>query len=520
MSTDPKKQHARRRIVVVGTPQTIHAASAALPGESSDAPLGAVLADPASSLLDGGRMSLLGSLEDLRRLHDELQFDTAVVSLPRSMEGALRETQSCLEDLGVAIRHWPALDDVLGEDAPDEARPGGGRHGAWSSAMSDESVLLVGRKPRPVNEPLVRSVVSNRRLLITGAGGSIGSELSRIAARFSPAELVLMDRSENALFEIDRQIAARFPGVTRRAVFHDVTDDESTLRRLVDLRPDVVFHAAAHKHVPMMEDHPAQAVNNNVFGTKSVADAALAVGAERFVLISTDKAVHPSSVMGATKRMAEQYVQSLNERGATRFSLVRFGNVLGSACSVLPIWGRQIDEGGPVTVTDPRMTRFFMTIPEAATLVIQAAALDRDQTLGADVLVLDMGDPVRIIDLAERFIRAHGLEPQILEAGEDPDACQAGTMPIAITGARPGEKLHEQLAHEDEELRPTPSSGVLAWMGPQIDPRDVTAMIAELSSVRRAAEPDRVHRLLRRWAPELTPRGDDPPDQGALTDAA
>ncbi|MEC9374700.1 MAG: polysaccharide biosynthesis protein, partial [Planctomycetota bacterium] len=229
---------------------------------------------------------------------------------------------------------------------------------------------------------------------------------------------------------------------------------------------------------------------------------ARAVAAERFVMISTDKAVNPTSVMGATKRLAELYVRSMNSPDArTRFKVVRFGNVLGSACSVLPIWARQIAEGAPVTVTDERMTRYFMTIPEAASLVIQAAALTDDA--GAEVFVLDMGEPVRILDLAVRFIEAHGMRPRILDSDESP-APDPSTIDIAFIGARRGEKLHEQLAHAEEELRPTPTAGLLAWRGEPVDHRRITEMISDLAWVRRSPDHASVISAIRRWTTTST----------------
>jgi O-antigen biosynthesis protein WbqV len=363
----------------------------------------------------------------------------------------------------------------------------------------------------------VSRILTGKRVLITGAGGSIGSELARIVASFGPEHLVLMERAENALFEIDRQLAERFPRLARRAVLHDVVDADQTLRLLVQLRPHVVFHAAAHKHVPLMEDHPSHAVTNNLFGTKAIADAALAVNAERFVFVSTDKAVNPTSVMGATKRLAELYVQGLHARahfhgtvggepGATRFSMVRFGNVLGSAASVLQIWSAQLADGGPITVTDPRMTRFFMTIPEAAALVIQAGAIEPEGSAArsAPVYVLDMGKPARILDLAERFIRAHGFEPRAADMPTGrPPATGLPPIEIVFTGIRPGEKLFEELAYQAELLRPTPFPGINAWRGQAPTATEATAMIADLSGVRAITERGAVLSAIRRHLPEM-----------------
>ena len=327
--------------------------------------------------------------------------------------------------------------------------------GGGTDAAVDPSRLL-DRPPVPLDRTRLARLLRGRRVMVTGAGGSIGAELARQVAAHRPAQLQLLERSENALFEADRQLRARHPQLDVRACLHDVTHRRRTHEKLAELRPDVVLHAAAHKHVPMMEEHPADAVENNLFGTRHVAEAAAAVGCQSFVLISTDKAVNPSSVMGATKRLAEQCIADLQRRHATRFAMVRFGNVLGSACSVLPIWTRQLAEGGPLTVTDPRMTRYFMTIPEAAGLVLTAAALAAAgprASAEADVFLLDMGQPVQVLDLAERFLRLQGLEP-----GRD--------VAIHITGARPGEKLVEELSGKGEDLHPTAHPRIRRWTTP------------------------------------------------------
>ncbi|HRJ50718.1 MAG TPA: polysaccharide biosynthesis protein, partial [Phycisphaerales bacterium] len=389
-----------------------------------------------------------------------------------------------------------------------------------------EYTPLIGRTPYGIDRRAVSRVIEGRRVLITGAGGSIGSEIARIVAGFAPSAILLMDRSENALFEVNRRIGDRFPGLDRRAILHDVVDAPGTRRHLHSFEPHVVFHAAAHKHVPLMEDHPYQAVANNFYGTRSIADAALACGAERFVLISSDKAVKPTSVMGATKRLAEMYTQALHRSvwsadgkasagspPRTAFCMVRFGNVLGSACSVLPIWSSQVAEGGPVTVTDTRMTRYFMTIEEAAALVIQAGAIDTTDPT-AHVYVLDMGRPVRILDLARRFVRSMGFWPDVQDADgrrmpewipEEVDPAEA-PMIIRITGARPGEKLHEELAYAAELVKPTPYAGINAWAGPTTEARSLDHLLNDLSAITPTSRREDVVEVLRRYVPELPER--------------
>ncbi len=295
---------------------------------------------------------------------------------------------------------------------------------------------LLRRDPVELNCRAIGDLVRSRRILITGAGGSIGSEICRQVLRFEPAELVLLGRGENRIFTIDCELRALRTTTRLCPVIGDITDEGRMRRVFGQYRPEVVFHAAAHKHVPLMEANVGEAVKNNVLGTKCVADLADEYDAKAFVLISSDKAVNPSSVMGATKHLAERYVQALSSHSGTRFEVVRFGNVLGSAGSVVPLFQDQIRRGGPITVTDPRMTRYFMTIPEAAQLVLQATAMGR----GGEIYYLDMGEPVRIVDLARDLVRLSGLP--------------ADAIDITYTGIRSGEKLVEELHfHEERTLR-------------------------------------------------------------------
>lgn len=530
-------------VVLIGTRQTIEGLRAQVEGlERSPVLAGCILVGaprgdaagqrgPSAAWPVGAQVPVLGGAGDLPALNARYHFRFALVCIPAAMADALAGVRSTLDTLGIPYRVIPALGDLLAAPASDDpassVRALSVRPAPAARPAPLDLAALVGRKPYALDHAAVERVLAGKRILITGAGGSIGSELARVAARLRPELLILMERSENALFDIDRQLAERFPGVPRKAILHDVVDADGTLRHLVSLRPHAVFHAAAHKHVPLMEDHPGHAVTNNLFGTKAIADAAVAVGAERFVMISTDKAVNPVSVMGASKRLAEMYVRSLGfQSRSTRLSMVRFGNVLGSACSVLTIWTAQLAEGGPITVTDPRMTRYFMTIPEAATLVIQSSTVPPADggggEGGAPVYVLDMGEPVRILDLACRFLRAHGLEPRIRwETLADPslrcddiaaDDAAAGTGPtmdIVFTGARPGEKLHEELAYAAEQLRPTGAPGINAWAGPAPEGPDATwtaaglEMIADLSAVRASSDRAAVLAAMRRYIPEL-----------------
>lgn len=489
---------ATTRSVIIGTEETIASLVeqvwVAAPGFRS---LGCIVADRCPAQTIGG-LRVLGTIDDLANIQPSLRFGVAVVTLPAAMTTSIARVRSILREIGVSERVVPPLRELLASPGP-----------VARASVEISLVDLIGREPYGMDRRAVAALLDGKRILITGAGGSIGSEITRICATFHPELLILMERSENALFEIDRQVARRFPNVPRKALLHDVVDAEGTRRLVRELRPHVVFHAAAHKHVPLMEDHPAHAVTNNFFGTKSILDAAVAAGAQRFVLISSDKAVNPTSVMGATKRLAEMYTQAIDAecriRSQTRCASVRFGNVLGSACSVLPIWQSQLAEGGPITVTDERMTRYFMTIHEAATLVIQSAAITPDPAR-SPVFVLDMGEPIRILDLAERFVRLHGLEPRTLRTSAPRLATDLppapGSIDIQLTGIRPGEKLHEELAYAAENLVPTPHAGIRAWATEEPTSNTAT-MIADLEAVRNSPDRGEVLAAIKRHVPHM-----------------
>lgn len=415
----------------------------------------------------------LGTLDQLDAILDETPADQVLISLPIAMTGAADEAIQALDARGIVWRFMPTLADQLTGRATPSLASSRAAAASMASPFVDP-VRLLNRRPHDLDEDAIRRTLAERVVLITGAGGSIGSEIARIVARFGPSRLVLVERSENALFEIDREVARAHPALGRAAILHDVTNRPRTLAVVASQKPAVIFHAAAHKHVPMMEDHPSEAVENNFYGTRSIADAAAQNGVDRFVMISTDKAVNPSSVMGASKRLAELYIQSLNTRSDTNYSMVRFGNVLGSACSVLPIWSQQIARGLPVTVTHPDMYRYFMTIPEAAGLVLQSAALSNaDGNGGGEVFLLDMGDPIRIVDLARRFIKLQGLEPDV-------------DVPVQFTGIRPGEKLFEELAYGGENMIETPHASVCVW---QTRPPTAAGMKQILSTFDRLRDP-------------------------------
>lgn len=430
---------------------------------------------------------LLGSIDQLESIIAKRKPALALVSLPAAMKDLITTTRTRLRRLGIVDRFMPTLVDLLNGIGP-------------RNIIDTDLSALIDRPPRQINQEKIRTLIAGKRILITGAGGSIGSEIARICSTYDPAQLILIDRSENALFEIDRQISRYKPQLSRRAILHDIVDAKTLLEHFRITKPNVVFHAAAHKHVPLMEDHPAAAVDNNFFGTKSVADASREVGVDRFVMISTDKAVKPQSIMGMTKRLAEKYVQHMS-RTSAGYSMVRFGNVLGSAGSVLETWAKQIADGGPLTVTDPAMTRYFMTIPEAAALVIQSATMVDESNTTGEVFVLDMGEPISILDLARRFITQHNLEPIL--ASDNQMSKAPGYLPIVFSGVRPGEKLHEQLASDGEPLEPTDHPDILRTSPIMPDKSEIMQIIHELSPEVRNSDPVALASIIRRLVPYI-----------------
>lgn len=465
-----------RRAVLIGSPSAIRHARRVLRGAQGVGKIvGAMLSQPQRHTGAIG-LRVLGAADELDLIVRTHRINVAYVSIPIAMHKLAARIVARLEELGVSVRRMPTLGDQLD-----------GRVGC--PAGSIDTHALLDRPHHRLDEPAITRTLENKRVLISGAGGSIGSHIARIVARFGPEKILLMDRSENGLFEIDRKLASVAPDVARTILLADVTDARRTRDIAMLHRPHVIFHAAAHKHVPMMQDHPREAMINNFFGTRAIADAADACAAERFVMISTDKAVNPTSVMGATKRCAELYVQDLAARSDTFCSMVRFGNVLGSACSVIPIWSQQLSEGGPITVTDPRMTRFFMTIPEAAALVIQSASLDENT---GQVFVLDMGEPVKIVDMAERFVKLHGLEP-----GRD--------VQIATIGMRPGEKLYEELAYDSEDMLPTSHESVRIVRTRPPEASHLRWMCHTFEALRHCDDHDQILAALQRAVPQMRP---------------
>ncbi|KAF1086079.1 UDP-N-acetyl-alpha-D-glucosamine C6 dehydratase [Sporotomaculum syntrophicum] len=370
------------------------------------------------SILD---IPVLGTRDRITNLCKQYSIETIIVAIPSANASTIREIFELCKNTTLEVKTLPGLYQLIdGEVSVSNLRP---------VAIED----LLQREPVKLDLEEISGYIRGETVLVTGAGGSIGSELCRQIARFRPLELILLGHGENSIHGIWLELADKYQKLPLRVEIADVRDKDKINRIFIKYRPGLVFHAAAHKHVPLMEMHPDEAVKTNILGTKNLAEAADRAGTKTFVLISTDKAVNPSSVMGATKRMAELVVQQMDRISETRFAAVRFGNVLGSRGSVVPIFEQQIKKGGPVTVTDPEMKRYFMTIPEAVQLVIQAGSMAG----GGEVFILDMGQPVKIVDLARDMIRLSGLEP-------DKD------IKIKFTGIRPGEKLFEELLTAEE----------------------------------------------------------------------
>ncbi len=418
---------------------------------------------------------VLGPLEELQRLAQRLKLRHAIIAMPSVSYQTRRRVVEICKRARVSVMTVPTLNNVLaGKGSPARIR---------KVAVED----LMKRDTVTLDDAGLHTLLTGQVVMVTGAGGSIGSELCRQIAAFQPSMLVLFEMNEYAMYRVDEQLRELFPEIPVASVVGDIKNARRVNQVMHQYSPALVFHAAAYKHVPLMEEANAwEAVRNNVLGTYVVARAAIDCAVKRFVFISTDKAVNPTNVMGATKRLAEMVCQGLQaEAGATtRFEMVRFGNVLGSAGSVIPKFQEQIDKGGPVTVTHPEMVRYFMSIPEAAQLVLQAGCMG----LGGEIFVMDMGEPVKIVDLARDMIRLSELSENEIR--------------IVYTGLRPGEKLFEELLADDEHTRPTPHPKLRIAKAREVDPDWLEGLLDWLDQDRIPTDSE-VRRDLKRWVPEF-----------------
>jgi len=435
--------------------------------------IGLIDDDPVKQGISIHGIPVLGTVDQLPQICTDRKIEEIAIAMPSATHQQLRRVIQVCEGAKVRFRTVPSVTDI----ASGKLRV---------SQIRDVDINdLLGREVVQLDLDLIEAFARDKTILVTGAGGSIGSEMCRQISQFGPKQLLLVEQAENPLFYIERTLQKQFPHITVVPIICNITDRVRVEQTFARYRPAVVIHAAAHKHVPLMELNPGEAVKNNIIGTQIVADAADRCTSTHFVMISTDKAVNPASMMGSSKRVAEMYIQDLSRTSRTQFITVRFGNVLGSEGSVVPIFKRQIAEGGPVTVTHPEMKRYFMTIPEASQLVLQAATMGK----GGEIFVLDMGDPVKIVDLARLLIKLSGFRP-----GQD--------IEIVFTGPRPGEKLFEELRIEGENMQRTRHPKISIWKNIPMDREQLRAGIARLLEIAQQQDYDRIAQTLKHLVPE------------------
>lgn len=466
----------RLPVLVLGAGDAAEALVRELAGSATWRAVGLLDDNPAKQGRQIHGVPVRGELHDLPMQAAALAVQHAIIAMPGAPHAVRRNVVNVATSAGLTVMTVPSYDDIVSGKV------------TVSQLRNVELDDLLGRDPVVLDHAGVRDLLGARTVLVTGAGGSIGSELCRQIARFAPARLVLYEISEFALYQIEEEFRESYPALDIVSVVGDVRNRARLDQVFLRHRPQVVFHAAAYKHVPLMENVNAwEAVQNNVLGTYEVASAALQAGVETFVLVSTDKAVNPVNVMGASKRLAEKVCQALQLCAGTRFIIVRFGNVLGSAGSVIPKFRRQIAQGGPVTVTHPDIIRYFMSIPEAAQLVLQAGAMGR----GGELFVLDMGDPVKIVDLARDMIRLSGY-------GDN-------DVSIVFTGLRPGEKLYEEVLADEEETLSTPHPKLRVAKSRSVQEGWMESIEPELRQP--VLDDEEVRANLRRWLPEYSETG-------------
>jgi FlaA1/EpsC-like NDP-sugar epimerase len=418
---------------------------------------------------------VLGAIDDIGEL--PIQFDEILIAIPSARGDVMRRIVEICDRTGKRYRTIPKIGELI--------------EGRITANTIREVRLedLVGRQEVRLDPERISRFLCGKRILVTGAGGSIGSELVRQISRFQPAVVGLLDFSELNLFQVEQEFQLRLRSLPTESFLTDIRDRGALQGVLERFKPHIIFHAAAYKHVPMQENHPREAVLNNVLGTRNLVDLALETDVERFVLVSTDKAVRPTNVMGATKRVAELFVESMNGKQVTRFVAVRFGNVFSSSGSAIPIFQDQIARGGPVTVTHPDVRRYFMSIPEAAQLILQAGAMGE----GGEIFILDMGEPIRIVDMVRDLIRLNGLEP-----GKD--------IAIEFTGLRPGEKLHEELITSGEGIVSTEHEKIMVLRGKTRDAAALLAQIETLLAIARPGNREVIKKKLQEIVPEYQPQ--------------
>lgn len=400
-------------------------------------------------------IKVIGTRYEIPRFAKEYDVDEIFFAINKIDAVSRRKILEICQETGVKTRVLPTTEEVID------------RQGAMNSLRNVQIEDLLGRDPIELDNKNIKNLIKDKTILVTGGGGSIGSELCRQIIKYKPQNLVILDIYENTLYDIERELEADYPTANIKAIIGSVRDKERLEEVFNKYKPNVVFHAAAHKHVPLMETSPLEAIHNNVFGTYNVVNCADKFGVEKFVLISTDKAVNPTNIMGASKRVCEMILQTKNKTSKTDFVAVRFGNVLGSNGSVIPLMKKQIEKGGPVTVTHKEITRYFMTIPEAVQLILQAVTYAKD----GEIFVLDMGEPVKIYDLAVSLIRLMGYEPNV-------------DIPIIITGLRTGEKLYEELLMAEEGLVSTKHDKIFITQPMHLEEKELNEKLYELGNIK------------------------------------
>lgn len=450
----PKKKGRKALIIGAGSCGTLFAKELKTNDNSDVLPFAFIDDDPYKQKLQVYGIPVIGGRHDIPKAVEKHDIDEIIIAMPSVSKAQISEIINICKATKGRLKIIPQLQDMMqGKTAVNQIR---------DVQVED----LLGRDPIKTDLEHIANYVEDKIVLVTGAGGSIGSELCRQIAPFKPRTLLLLGHGENSIYTIEMEMRRLAPELQLETIIADVQDRSRLEDVFRKFKPEVVFHAAAHKHVPLMELNPSEAIKNNVFGTKNVAECADMIGSERFVLISTDKAVNPTSIMGTTKRIAEMFIQSLDKHSKTKFVAVRFGNVLGSRGSVIPRFKEQIQRGGPVTVTHPEMVRYFMTIPEAVQLVIQAGAFAK----GGEVFILDMGKPVRIVDLATDLIRLSGYEPNV-------------DIQIEFTGMRTGEKLYEELLTNEEGMSSTKHDRIFIGKPLQINRSELEFEMRKLEQV-------------------------------------
>lgn len=465
-----------RRVLIVGAGNTgeLLVRDMLADADYNSRPVGFVDDDPIKRKMKIHGIPVVGTIADIKKVADRLEVHEIIVAIPSASTAMKQQILAASEGCTAPIKILPSVKRLLGDPVSlRQVRP-----------MSLEDLLQ--REPIQTDRDELYPLIAGKTVLVTGAGGSIGSELCRQIAGYKPESLVLFERYENALHALLLELRAAYPEVGVLPVIGDVTVPDRVSEVFRQTTPDIVFHAAAHKHVPLMELNPKEAIRNNILGTRVVAETALKAGVDRFVLISTDKAVNPSSIMGATKRIAEHLMQECSQKGLTKFTVVRFGNVLGSNGSVVPLFYEQIRKGGPVTVTHPDIKRFFMTIPEAVQLVLQASVMGQ----GGDVFVLDMGEQIRVADLARNMIVLAGLVP-----GKD--------IKVVYTGLRPGEKLYEELFEEQEQAEPTAHAKIHRAVGAPVPVDELNEWLESLQAKLPNSDDEELLHDLKRLVPSF-----------------